>query len=96
MNKQELIEAVQERAKLTATQAQRAVDAIFSPSPDKGIVAATLKKGDKVAIAGFGTFEVRHRSARKARNPQTGEIVEIAAKRVPTFHAGKTLKDRIT
>jgi len=95
LNKQELIDAVQARTKLGPTQAKRVVDAIFSPSPEKGIIASVLKKGEKVALAGFGTFEVRQRKARTGRNPQTGEIIQIAARRSPAFHPGKTLKEEI-
>ena len=95
MNKQELIDAVAERTKLTPGQAKKAVDAIFSPNPMKGIIAGVLSSGDKVALAGFGTFEARHRKARTGRNPKTGEIIQIAARKSPAYHAGKTFKDEL-
>jgi nucleoid DNA-binding protein len=95
LNKQELIDAVADRVKLTPAQAKKAVDAIFSPKPDKGFIAATLSSGGKVAIAGFGTFETRERKARMGRNPRTGEAIQIPARKAPAFHAGKTLKDEI-
>ncbi len=95
MNKQELIEAVAERTKLTPGQAKKAVDAIFSPNPMKGIIASALGSGDKVALAGFGTFEARQRRARTGRNPKTGETIQIAARKSPAFHAGKTFKDEM-
>jgi nucleoid DNA-binding protein len=60
-----------------------------------GAVKKALKKGDKVAFAGFGTFSVVKRSARKGRNPQTGEALKIAAKKVPKFTTGKTLKEAV-
>ncbi len=58
-------------------------------------IAASMKKGDKVQMIGFGTFEVRNRAARKARNPQTGEEIEIKASKAPAFKAGKALKDLV-
>jgi DNA-binding protein HU-beta len=95
VNKQELIDAVAEQTKLTPGQAKKAVDAVFSPNPAKGIIAKALDSGDKVALAGFGTFETRQRKARTGRNPKTGEVIQIAARKSPAFHAGKTLKDEI-
>jgi DNA-binding protein HU-beta len=95
VNKQELIDAVAARVKLTPAQAKKAVDAIFSPKPDKGLIASTINAGEKVAIAGFGTFEARQRKERMGRNPKTGEAIRIPARKSPAFHAGKTLKDEI-
>jgi DNA-binding protein HU-beta len=95
VNKQELIDAVRERAKLTPAQAKKAVDAVFSPDPSKGIISSTLSSGGKVTIARFGTFETRQRKARSGRNPKTGELIEIAARRYPGFHPGKTLKQEM-
>ena len=95
MNKQELIEAVAAQTGLTPGQAKKAVDAVFSPKPAHGLIAGTLSSGGKVTIAGFGTFEARERKARTGRNPQTGETIQIAARRYPGFHPGKTLKDEI-
>lgn len=89
MNKSELVSSVAEKAELTKKDAEKAVNALFSA------IEEALAKGDKVQLVGFGTFEVRERSARKGRNPQTGEEIEIAAAKVPAFKAGKALKDAI-
>lgn len=89
MNKTELIAKVAELSELTKKDATKAVDAIFNA------IADSLKTGDKVQIIGFGNFEVRERAARKGRNPQTGEEIEIAASKVPAFKPGKALKDGI-
>lgn len=89
MNKQDLITAVAERSGLTKKDAEKAVNATVESIED------ALSRGDKVSLVGFGTFEVRDRAARVGRNPQTGEEIRIAAARVPTFKAGKSLKDNI-
>lgn len=89
MNKTQLIEAVAKSAELSKKDAGAAVDAVF------GEMTKALKKGDKVQLIGFGTFEVRKRAARKARNPQTGEEVKIKASKAPAFKAGKALKDAV-
>ena len=89
MNKAELIEAVAEAADLNKATATRAVDAMLN-----GITDA-LKKGEQVALVGFGTFEVRERAARAGRNPQTGETINIKASKAPAFKAGKALKDAV-
>ena len=89
MNKTDLIEVVAKEAGLSKKDAGAAVAAVFD-----GMTAA-LKKGDKVQMIGFGTFEVRNRAARKARNPQTGEEIEIKASKAPAFKAGKALKDLV-
>ncbi|SIQ00846.1 HU family DNA-binding protein [Domibacillus enclensis] len=89
MNKTDLINEVAETAELSKKDATKAVDAIFDAIQD------TLAKGDKVQLIGFGNFEVRERSARKGRNPQTGEEIEIAASKVPAFKPGKALKDAV-
>lgn len=89
MNKTELIAKVAELSELTKKDATKAVDAIFDS------IAGALQEGDKVQLIGFGNFEVRERSARKGRNPQTGEEIEIAASKVPAFKPGKALKDAI-
>ncbi len=88
MNKAELINEV---AKVVSVkkEAAAAVDAVF------GAIKKALKKGDKVAIAGFGTFGVAKRAARKARNPQTGAMIKVKAKKVPKFTAGKAFKDAV-
>jgi DNA-binding protein HU-beta len=89
MNKTDLIEVVAKEAGLSKKDAGAAVAAVFD-----GMTAA-LKKGDKVQMIGFGTFEVRKRAARTARNPQTGEEIKIKATKVPAFKAGKALKDAV-
>ena len=89
MNKTELIAAVAEKAGLTKKDAERAVNAAIDA------VSAALVAGDKVQIAGFGTFEAKARAARTARNPRTGEDIQIAATRIPAFKAGKALKDAV-
>jgi len=89
MNKTELIAKVAEKAELTKKDATKAVDAVFSAISD------SLSEGEKVQIIGFGNFEVRERAARKGRNPQTGEEIEIAASKVPAFKPGKGLKEVI-
>lgn len=78
---------VSERAGLTKKDAEKAVNAFVDSIQD------ALKAGDKVSLVGFGTFEVRSRSARKGRNPQTGQVISIKASHVPAFKAGKSLKD---
>lgn len=89
MNKTELINAVAASANLSKKDAEAAVNAFTS------VVADTLKKGEKLQLIGFGTFEVRERGARAGRNPKTGEAITIAASKVPAFVAGKGLKDAI-
>lgn len=89
MNKAELIEAVATAAELPKATATRAVEGLLSA------VANALKQGQQVALPGFGTFEVRERAARQGRNPQTGQTIEIKASKVPSFKAGKALKDAV-
>ncbi len=89
MNKSELISKVAENTDLTKKDVTKAVEAVFEA------ISEALQSGDKVQLVGFGNFEVRERSARKGRNPQTGEEIEIAASKVPAFKAGKALKDGI-
>jgi DNA-binding protein HU-beta len=93
VNKSELIQQLQSRADLSRTQAQSAVDAIFSP--DDGLIAEALKKNEKVQITGFGSFEARRREARTGRNPRTGKEIDIAASTSAAFRPGKGLKDAI-
>ncbi len=90
MNKSELVEAVSEEAKLSKADGARAVDAVF------GSIAAALNRGDNVTLVGFGTFSVKHRNARIGHNPRTGERIQIAASKVPSFKAGKALKDAVS
>ena len=88
-NKAELIENVAASTGLTKKDATAAVDAVFST------IQETLAKGEKVQLIGFGNFEVRERAARKGRNPQTGQEIQIAASKVPAFKPGKALKDAV-
>ncbi|MBB3229805.1 MULTISPECIES: HU family DNA-binding protein [Halomonas] len=89
MNKSELIEAIAASADIPKAAASRALDAMVDT------VADSLKKGDSVSLVGFGTFTVKERAARTGRNPQTGEPIEISAAKVPSFKAGKALKDSV-
>ncbi|MFC4321836.1 HU family DNA-binding protein [Litchfieldia salsa] len=89
MNKTELVTAVAESSELSKKDATKAVDAVFEA------IQEALASGDKVQLIGFGNFEVRERSARKGRNPQTGEEIEIAASKVPAFKPGKALKEAV-
>ncbi len=89
MTKNELIEKVAKKASLTKSAADDAVNSTF------GIIRDSLVRGEKVVISGFGTFMVRARAARRGRNPQTGLTIQIPAKKLPSFTAGKTLKRQI-
>lgn len=89
MNKTELVDAIVAAADITKAQAGRALDAVLES------VTETLKKGEKVTLIGFGTFETRERAARTGRNPQTGKEIQIAASTTPAFKAGKKLKDAL-
>ena len=89
MNKTELIAAVAEKAELSKKNAEVAVSAVIDSIVD------SLKKGDKVSLLGFGTFEVRERAARTGKNPQTGAEIKIPASKVPAFKAGKAFKDAV-
>ena len=88
-NKAELVSNVATATGLTKKDATAAVDAVFSS------IQASLAKGEKVQLIGFGNFEVRQRAARKGRNPQTGEEINIPASKVPAFKPGKALKDAV-
>ncbi len=89
MNKTELVAAIADMAELSKKDAEKALKAFTD------VVAEELKKGEKVQLVGFGTFEVSERAAREGRNPQTGETMPIAASKAPKFKAGKALKDMI-
>ncbi|UJF24102.1 HU family DNA-binding protein [Suttonella sp. R2A3] len=89
MNKTEMVDAIADSADITKAQAAKALNAFIDGVTD------TLKKGDKVTLIGFGTFEARERSARTGRNPQTGKTIKIAASTTPAFKAGKKLKDAL-
>ena len=90
VNKTELVSAVAEKANLTKKESERVINALFAS------IEEALSQGDKEQLVGFGTFEVRDREARKGRNPQTGEEIEIPATKVPAFKAGKALKDAVS
>ena len=89
MNKSELAEAVASAANLSKADGARAVDAVIAA------IEGALCKGDTVSLVGFGTFQVKQRNARQGRNPRTGETIQIAASKVPSFKAGKGLKDAV-
>jgi DNA-binding protein HU-beta len=89
MTKAELVEAVAKSASLTKASAEKAVGAVITT------VSNALKKGERVTLVGFGSFEVASRKARTGRNPQTGKEIKIAAAKVPKFRAGKALKDAV-
>ncbi|MYM62327.1 HU family DNA-binding protein [Pseudomaricurvus sp. HS19] len=89
MNKSELIEAVAASADIPKAAAGRAVDAMVDA------ITGALKSDDQVVLVGFGTFSVKERAARTGRNPQTGQPIEIAAAKIPSFKPGKALKDAV-
>ena len=87
MKKSDLVEAIAKQTGLTKADSTRALDAVFDT------ITGALKKGERVPIAGFGTFNVSKRKAREGRNPQTGATVKIAARKAVTFKAGTALKE---
>lgn len=89
MNKSELIDSIAKKSGLTKAQAGQALDATMASVGD------ALQQGDSVVLVGFGTFSVKERAARTGRNPKTGEPLNIAASKVPSFKAGKGLKDKV-
>ncbi len=89
MNKTELVAAIAENAEISKKDAEKAVKAFVE------VITEQLKKGEKVQLVGFGTFEVTSRAAREGRNPQTGNTMKIAACKAPKFKAGKALKDAV-
>ena len=89
MNKTEFIAAVAEKAEISKKDSEKALKAFID------VVTDELKKGEKVQLVGFGTFEISERAAREGRNPQTGETMKIAACKAPKFKAGKALKDMV-
>ncbi len=89
MKKAELVEAIAKETGLTKADATRALEATFE------VITKALKKGEKVPVAGFGTFDVSKRKAREGRNPQTGEKVKIPARKAVTFKAGTALKESV-
>lgn len=89
MKKSELIEAIAEEAEITKTEATKALDATFA------VISKELAKGNKVPVAGFGTFNVSKRAAREGRNPRTGEKIKIPARKAVSFKAASALKDKV-
>ncbi|MEP1743567.1 MAG: HU family DNA-binding protein [Kangiellaceae bacterium] len=89
MNKSELIDAIASGADISKASAGRALDSMVDA------ITESLRKGDPVALVGFGTFSVKDRAARQGRNPQTGATIQIPAAKVPGFKAGKGLKDAV-
>jgi len=89
VNKSELVDAIAESADISKAAAGRAIDAVVES------VTNALKEGDQVTLIGFGTFSVKDRAARTGRNPQTGAEIQIAAAKIPSFKAGKGLKDAV-
>jgi nucleoid DNA-binding protein len=89
MNKTDLIAAIAEKAELSKADAGKALEGLIEAVKD------TLKKGEDVALVGFGTFKLRSRAARTGRNPRTNEEIKIPASKVPAFTAGKALKDHV-
>lgn len=89
MNKAELVAAIAERTELSKKDSEKALKAFTD------VVTEELKKGEKIQLVGFGTFEVAERAAREGRNPQTGKVMNIPASKAPKFKAGKALKDTI-
>ena len=89
MNKAELVAAIADKAELSKKDSEKALKAFID------VVTAQLKKGDKVQLVGFGTFEVSKRAARKGRNPQTKAAISIPASKAPKFKAGNALKDTV-
>ena len=89
MNKSELVDAIAEGADISKASAARALDSAIEA------ITSALSNGDQVSLVGFGTYSVKHRAARAGRNPQTGSEIQIAASNVPSFKAGKALKDAV-
>ena len=89
MNKSELIAALADKTKMTKRDAEKVLDTFVDT------VSGSLAKGEKVQLIGFGTFDVKKRPARTARNPRTGEEIKIKASKAPSFKAGKALKDKV-
>lgn len=89
MNKKDLIKAVAAASDLSNKDAEKAINALTAAVTD------ALKKGEKVQLVGFGTFEVRERAAKQGRNPRTGATIEIPASKLPAFRAGQALKDAV-
>ncbi len=92
MNKQDLVAAVAKQLGLTKAKASEIAELFFAPT---GVIASELRRGGKVAISGFGSFEARKRAAREWRDPRTGKAVNIKASMVPAFRASRALRDQV-
>ena len=95
MNKSEMADKLAGKADISKAKAAEIIDIIFSTEPDQGIIAVELDSGRKVSISGFGTFATKSRSARKGRNPATGAVIDIPARKYATFSPYTGLKDRV-
>ncbi len=95
MTKDDFVAKLAKKTDLSKAKARDVIDAIFSTDSGKGIIAIELDAGRDFTITGFGTFGTRRRKARMGRNPQTGATIHIPSMTVPTFKAGKGLKDRV-
>jgi DNA-binding protein HU-beta len=89
MNKGELVDAIADKASVTKKEADAVLTAVLDS------ISEAVANGEKVSLVGFGTFEVRERSAREGRNPATGKPIQIPATKVPAFSAGKTFKEKV-
>ena len=89
MNKSELISTLSAKTEMSKKDAEKAVNSFIE------IITASLAKDDKIQLVGFGTFMVKNRPARNARNPRTGEEIKISASKTPAFKAGKALKEKV-
>ena len=89
MNKTELVAAIADKTELSKKDSEKALKAFID------VVGEELKKGEKIQLVGFGTFEVRDRKEKLSKNPQTGETITVPAKKAPAFKAGKALKDAV-
>jgi len=89
MNKTELVSAIAEKSELSKKDSEKALKAFTE------VIAEELKKGEKIQLVGFGTFEVSNRAARTGKNPQTGAAIDIPASKAPKFKAGKALKETV-
>jgi DNA-binding protein HU-beta len=89
MNKSDLVDKIAGKTGMPKAKVGDAIDAVFDE------ITRALSRGDRVQLTGFGTFEVRDRKARQARNPQTGQPIHVPASRAPAFKAGKSLKDSV-
>lgn len=93
MNKSDMVQELANKTGLSKADATRAVEAVFDP--EQGLIAETLRKGERVQITGFGTFEAKERKARTGRNPRTGTEIRIGPTTSASFRPGKALKDAV-